>query len=303
MSAEPPTQPSAAPPPQGPHSAGSPPIPGIPVPPGEPSEPAAAKEPRNKVGLVALIFGAVGFLFGAIPGALIVGWILLPIAFILGIVSLFQPGKKTTGIIAIVLSVVGTVASILVLVVGVGSAMEDSFGGGEVTVQTEESSEGEAAETDSEAADAHEEKASSDSQVGSRDNPAPLGATITGENWEVVVNEVIPDATEEVMAANPYNDEPDAGHQYLMVNLTATYTGEDASSDFEVGVAFVSADGRVFHTYDALVVAPDPTFGSTELYSGASSTGNDVISVPSGAEGLLRISPGMFADEVFVAFP
>ncbi|WP_258934510.1 hypothetical protein [Nesterenkonia pannonica] len=36
----------------------------------------------------------MGAVFACIPGALIVGWVLLPIAFILGLVSLFLRGRR-----------------------------------------------------------------------------------------------------------------------------------------------------------------------------------------------------------------
>ena len=86
-----------------------------------PSEPQASlspaptsKTPRNTLGLVALIIAVVGFIFACIPGALIVGWVLLPIAFILGLVSLFMKGRgKGLGLAAIILSVVGTVVAVV----------------------------------------------------------------------------------------------------------------------------------------------------------------------------------------------
>ncbi len=50
--------------------------------------------------------------FACISGALIIGWILLPVAFILGIVALTRKGKKTFGILTIVLSIVGGVLAL-----------------------------------------------------------------------------------------------------------------------------------------------------------------------------------------------
>ena len=41
----------------------------------------------NTVGLIALVVGVIGFVFACVPGALVVGWVLLPIAFILGVVA------------------------------------------------------------------------------------------------------------------------------------------------------------------------------------------------------------------------
>ncbi|WP_109211944.1 MULTISPECIES: hypothetical protein [Microbacterium] len=77
--------------------------PGAPAPQGP--QPPAEKKPRNILGLIALIVAGIGFIFACIPGALILGWILLPIGFILALVSLFLPGKaKNLGIIALIVS-------------------------------------------------------------------------------------------------------------------------------------------------------------------------------------------------------
>ena len=73
------------------------------------------KKPLNVLGLIALITAALGFIFACIPGALIVGWILLPIAFVLALVSLFLKDKpKWMGITALILSIVGTIVGFAV---------------------------------------------------------------------------------------------------------------------------------------------------------------------------------------------
>ncbi|MFF1875766.1 DUF2510 domain-containing protein [Kitasatospora herbaricolor] len=54
------------------------------APPAVPAQAVPATAPqRNVLGIVALAVAVLGFIFAAIPGALIVGWVLLPIAFIL----------------------------------------------------------------------------------------------------------------------------------------------------------------------------------------------------------------------------
>ena len=45
--------------------------------------PAPLKKGRNTVGIVALAMAVIGFIFACVPGALIVGWILLPISSLL----------------------------------------------------------------------------------------------------------------------------------------------------------------------------------------------------------------------------
>ncbi|WP_307448198.1 MULTISPECIES: DUF2510 domain-containing protein [Microbacterium] len=89
--------------------------------------PASEKKARNVLGIVALAVAAVGFIFACIPGALIVGWILLPISFILGIVALFQKDKpKWQGVTAIIVSVVGTIVGAAVFIAVVAGAFSDA---------------------------------------------------------------------------------------------------------------------------------------------------------------------------------
>ncbi|WP_326503359.1 Ltp family lipoprotein [Rothia nasimurium] len=74
------------------------------------------KKPKNVVGLVALGLGILGFILGCIPAVMLLGWLLLFAAFVTGIVGLFQKNKeKVTSIIAIALSVIGSVISGIVL--------------------------------------------------------------------------------------------------------------------------------------------------------------------------------------------
>ena len=80
------------------------------------------------LGIIALAVAVIGFIFACIPGALIVGWVLLPIAFILAIVAFFLRGKKWPAIAALVLSVVGTIVGFLVFFTVVTTSFDDAFG-------------------------------------------------------------------------------------------------------------------------------------------------------------------------------
>lgn len=263
---------------------------------GTPPGPAPTEPAESKLGLIALIVAVVGFIFGVIPGALIIGWILLPIAFILSLVALFQKGKKTKAIIALIVTIVGFIASAIAFFAVVDKALTEAFD--EVGSDTQVVQQDEVAEEVPKEAEPAEAPAA---EAGTRDNPAALGDEIVADNWTVVVNAVTPDATAEVLEASMVNSEPDAGMQYLVANVTATYTGDEKGNTLEVSVAFVSDTGEVYKSSDTLVIAPDPTFLMDELYTGASDTGNVAIAVPSGAAGTLRVTPGLFADEVFVA--
>jgi len=79
------------------------------------------------LGIIALVVAAIGFIFACIPGALIVGWILLPIAFILSIVALFLKGAKWPAITGLIVSVVGTIVGVVVFLTVVSTSFSAAF--------------------------------------------------------------------------------------------------------------------------------------------------------------------------------
>ncbi|MTG88253.1 DUF2510 domain-containing protein [Cellulosimicrobium sp. BIT-GX5] len=272
------------------------------TPPGGQWGPGSSEPPTkpHPLGWVALAVAVLGFVFACIPGALIVGWVLLPIAFILAIVGLFLRGKKWPAITALILAVVGTVVGVIVFLTVVSDSVEEAFGGTDVTVSPpaeDESTDGggevteEATEPEGDAADA----------PGSRENPVPLGTVISGSDFDVTINSVELDATDAVMAANEFNEAPPEGYTYALINATVTYTGEESGFALEVEIDYVTSTGEVLASYDTFAVPPEPELGLDELYNGGSTTGNTVIAVPAGDAGLVRVTPGVFADEVFVA--
>lgn len=274
--------------------------PGVP-----PQVPAPTPKGKNTLGLIAFIVGIVGFVFACIPGALIVGWVLLPIAFVLAIVSFFRPGKKTLGVWALILSIVGTIVGVVVFLAVVAGAVDEALEETTSSSVTTPSSDAAETEAPAESEEAAETEAPAESEapvgdVGTRENPAPLGSVLAGDEWEVVVNAIDLNATDAVIAANMFNEPPAEGNTYALVNVTVTYRGAESSFDTMVGLAWVTADGRVIESFDSMAIAPDPTLGLNELYTDASFTGNEVLEIPADGLGLLRVTPGIFADELFV---
>ncbi|MGM1030030.1 MAG: hypothetical protein ACQEWM_09200 [Actinomycetota bacterium] len=267
---------------------------------GGPTPPAP--KTRNTIGLIALIVAVVGFIFACIPGALIVGWVLLPVAFILSIVSFFQRGKgKGLGIAALIVSVVGTIVGAIVFFAVVASSFEQAFSEGSTVVSEpadDPASDGAAAPAD----DAAEEPAAAPEAAagdeGSRESPLAVGSTISNDEWTVTVDAFNADGNA-VVAAGQFNEAPPAGSHYEIVTYTVTYTGEDSSFAAMVGVDMVTSAGNVINSYDNLVILDD-SIGADELFSGASATGSAAFLVPDGETPLLRVRPGMFGDEVFV---
>lgn len=260
-----------------------------------PAPPRKAKKPLNVVGLISLIAAAIGFIFACMPGALIVGWVLLPIAFVLALVSLFLKGKsKWMGIAALVLSIVGTIVGFVVFTSVVQSSFDEAFSGGEVNV---------AAPTAEDSAQTVPAEATA-AEAGSRENPHPLGSIIESDDWRVVINSVTFAATDAVMAANPFNEAPAEGSEYILVNYSTTYIGDDPAGQTNsfVSVEYVTTEGTTINSYDASAVVPDPIDNNT-LYKDGTATGNTSFTVPTATagQGVLAVRPGMFGDKIFVA--
>ena len=253
-------------------------------------QPEQPKAKRNTLALVSFITAVVGFIFACIPGALILGWVLLPIAFVLSIVSLFMKGRgKGLGVAGLILSIVGTIVASVVFMVAVAGAVDDALSNGDVVAeqpaQTEGSEEGAAAE-------------------GTRDNPYPIGTTITNDEWKVTVNSVTLDATDAVMAENEFNDPPADGYQYILVNATLTYVGtsEDGSMP-DVSFDYVTATGETVDQFENWATGPDELDTLSTLYNGGTVEGNRVLSAPTESveDGVLAVTPGIFGDKVFFA--
>lgn len=255
-----------------------------PMPGGQHGAPA---EEKNTLSLIALIVAIVGFVFACIPGALIVGWILLPIGFILALVSLFQKGKEGRGIAALIISIVGTIVGFVVFFAVVTDAVDDAFNE-ETNVSTPDGDTG----------------SSDDSTQGTREAPFPVGSTLESEGWTLTVNGVNLDANAAVASANEFNEPAPEGQTYILVNVTLTYTGDDAAGETPTQVIeYVTAEGNTINSYDAFAVVPEQLDSLTTLYPGASVSGNVGLLVPvdSVAQGTLAIAVTFLSDRVFVA--
>lgn len=245
------------------------------------------KKARNTPGLLSIILAVVGFALALIPLLGVGGWPFLIAAVVLGIVGLTRKGqKKGTSIAGLIVSVVAMIVAPLVTLGVVASSVSDA-------IDESTSAEVVAPEGDT---DVDEDADAEPASTGTRDNPAALGSEIVGDEWTVVVHSVTFDAQVEY-------GEPKAGEEFVLVNVTTTYTGDDADgqSPMFVDVDLVTADGATVPYSSTGIV--DDALPIDDLFNGGSATGNIVLSIPSDkVEGaVLAVSPGMFADKVFVA--
>ncbi|WP_411375736.1 hypothetical protein ACLH0K_05040 [Arthrobacter sp. MPF02] len=197
------------------------------------------------------------------------------------------------GITALILSIVGTIVGVFVFLSVVSTSFENALGSGDTTV----------AQPSSDAAKAAESNSSAD--AGTREKPHPIGSVIESDDWRVVINSVTLAATDAVVAANQFNEPPAAGSEYILVNYSTTYIGDDANGQVPafVSVEYVRTDGTTVNGLDKLITAPEAIDSMSTLYKDGTATGNVAIEVPTATagQGVLAVRPGMLADKVFVA--
>lgn len=271
-----------------------------------PPTPEPPQKQKNVVGLIGFIVAIVGFVFACVPGLLIGGWVLLPVGFILSVVGLCLSGKaKGLSVSGLIISVVGAVVGFVVFFAVVVSSFDEAFGGGETTARRADEVDDVAVAPHASEEPAEESPAKDEpAEEGTRANPYPLGTVVSQGDWDFTVNGVNLEGTEQVLAENPFNEAPDAGYVYIVVNVTATYTGANPDGDMPwATVNYVTTDGNTIDGFEKLVVAPDEFDDMSTLYEGASSTGNVVLQVPadSAGDGVLAVNPTMMGDKVFFA--
>jgi hypothetical protein len=259
----------------------------------------------NGLGLAALIIGIVAAVFSFIPLIQYVMGFVAFVGLVLGVVALFLKGRKK------VVAIVGTIVSLIALILSfvLSAAYTQSFVDGFTAAVEESAPNAEVVPDASEPGSTDEPAESGSTEGGTRDNPLPLGTTITvgtpgSPEWEITVGPATLDATAEVLAANQFNDEPEDGFQYALLNLDVTYIGDTSGTPWvDLSVSFVGSDAVTYQSFDSFAVAPNPWTDINELFPGGSGSGNVVIAVPTAAaaDGTWRVGASFFGDDLFFA--
>jgi hypothetical protein len=169
---------------------------------------------------------------------------------------------------------------------------------------TEEATEAEEAEINEEPVDETTEEADAepelDPDVGTRENPIPMGESASIGEWEIQVIDTSPDATQGVLEENQFNDPPADGNQFFIARLSATYQGDDSGTFWiDVRLRAVDDGGVAYEGSDARCgVIPDNISDAGEVFPGATIEGNTCWSVNSEHTGsLMMIVEPMFSWE------
>lgn len=139
--------------------------------------------------------------------------------------------------------------------------------------------------------------------VGTRENPIPLGQEAQIGDWKVKVTGATPNANQAIADANQFNDPPAAGQQYVLVEVAGTYTGQTSGTFWaDISYKYVGSGGN---TYDqGFAVAPNPISDAGEVFPDASVSGNLVFAVDSDqvSGGTLALEESFSFDETRLFF-
>jgi hypothetical protein len=257
-------------------------------------QPPAPVQGSNGLATAGFILGLLGLLGSWIPVLNILGIILGLLGVVLAGVGLAKARKANAGkglaIAGIVLGALAVIFAILinaVFVSAVDQAIDETT---KTSVKAPKSGDKAASNKGN----------SSDAELGTtRDNPAPLGSEITGDDWTLTINAV------KTVPMDSFGSKAAAGSVLLSVNMTATYTGNDEQGSTPWStVKFVSPDGTTIDsTSGSTMFIAENEFDSLKtVYNGASVKGDQLLEVPKNwQDGVLAVSPGMLSDDTFVA--
>ena len=257
-------------------------------------QPPAPVKGSNGLATAGFVLGLLGLLGSWIPVLNIFGIVLGVLGVVLAGVGLAKSKKANAGkglaIAGIVLGALAVIFAILINAVFV-SAVDDAI---DETTKTSVKA------PKSGDKPASSEENSSDAELGTtRDNPAPLGSEITGDDWTVTVNAV------KTVPVDSIGSKAAAGSVLLSVNMTATYSGNDEQGSTPwATVKFVSPDGTTIDsTSGSTMFLAENEFDSLKtVYNGASVKGDQLLEVPKNwQDGVLAVSPGLLSDDTFVA--
>jgi hypothetical protein len=241
----------------------------------------SAKKGPSGLAVSALIIGSLALLGSFIPFLNYFTGFFAFVGLVLGVIAIFLKSRKKT--LAIVASSVSLLALILSIVLSItySRLFFDGIDSIESNYPTSTSIPVEP-ENDPPTG---EQGAPAAGDVGSRENPVPLGSSVElaqlGEpTWQITVSAPTLNADAAVAAENSFSDTAPAGTSFALVPITATYVGAETAYAAYVQVGFEAADGTMYNEYDVIAVAPGAIDSITALEPGTSVSGNIAIAIP-----------------------
>ncbi|MFN8169727.1 MAG: hypothetical protein U0S36_13215 [Candidatus Nanopelagicales bacterium] len=241
----------------------------------------------NGLATAGFILGLLGFLGSWVPLLNVIGILLGVLGVVLSAVGLAKAKRVASGKgLAIAGLVLGGLAIIIAVVINAAFANSVNDAVGKATGTEVQAPPGSTGNVDG------------SGELGTaRENPAPLGSIVSGDDWTVKVNSVT------TVKADSLDQKPKSGKTLLVINVTATYNGSDPQGETAwATVKYVTADGSTIDSTDAFFVAEEPFDSLKKLYKGASITGDKILEVPADWQGgVLAVKPSLLSDDTFIA--
>jgi hypothetical protein len=256
--------------------------------------PPAYAPPRKGAGLAiaSLVLGIIALLLSWVPIINNLAAVLAVVGLGLGIPALLRARRGTHD--GRGMAIAGLVTSVVALVVVFATQALYSEVIDDVTDELDRQT-----STSQDAATG----APAESEVATPDEVVPLGSAAQVGDYEVVVDGVLLDANAIIAEENQFNEPPTG--QYVLVQLTAAYTGTDEGTPgFDLTAIVHGSDGRQYSDSDCSAVTPDDAMNAPTLNPGGADTFTFCMDVPpaalTGAE--LSIEPTLSFDSDDRAF-
>lgn len=244
-------------------------------------------EPKNGLGLTALILGLIGLLFSLVPltGFIAVGLGITGLALGLagyGRIRHDRATNKKTTIVGLIASTVAVAVGIwgITIVFGVVDQLDKDLSSIDTSDTLATSDEPAADDADAPTTGKTDQPAA---KPGSRAKPIPSGSTAHVGPWDVKVHTTDLNATAAVLATNQFNEKPVSGRRFVMATVTTTYTGTKSGTPWtDLSFNFAGAKGNTYGTgdQDYCGVIPDDLSDTGELFTDAKVKANVCVAVP-----------------------
>ena len=117
-------------------------------------------------------------------------------------------------------------------------------------------------------------------KAGTRENPIPLGSSVSYPEWNVSVAGFSPNGNDLIASASPYNDQPDSGHVYVLVEVQGTYAGTSVGSmRRDLDYYLVGQSNRIYEVKTGL--AYDGLYRHLRVFQGGTVAGSLAFMVSS----------------------
>ena len=117
-------------------------------------------------------------------------------------------------------------------------------------------------------------------KAGTRENPIPLGSSVSYPEWNVSVAGFTPDGNDLISSAASYNDPPDSEHVYVLVEVRGTYTGTGVGEmRHDLNYYLAGQSNRIYEVKVGLVY--DGLYRHPRVLQGGTAAGTLAFMVPS----------------------